>query len=294
MRQRRAFTLIELLVVIAIIAILAAILFPVFAQAKQSAKAAASLSNTKQINTASQIYSADYDDYNVLDIAWTTGSDPVWFGFAGSEHSGWGRQIQPYMKNNDLLTDPLATPNVSLAGWPIALRRQYWPQYGINATTMSPTMSTSGGYVKTGKSTTAFAEPASTVAFASKFASGENTFGETSGGYWYGAGTIVSAHMVNMPVCDAGLWYSEGICFYGASWGTGSYIATMLGNKKLPGAFTGGGSLRAADGMMVSFSDGHSKKLSMGAAAAGTTYNILNNQTTSVVNDLSKYIWDAK
>jgi prepilin-type N-terminal cleavage/methylation domain-containing protein len=36
--MKRGFTLIELLVVIAIIAILAAILFPVFAQAKESAK----------------------------------------------------------------------------------------------------------------------------------------------------------------------------------------------------------------------------------------------------------------
>ena len=45
---RRAFTLIELLVVIAIIAILAAILFPVFAQAKDSAKQASCISNAKQ------------------------------------------------------------------------------------------------------------------------------------------------------------------------------------------------------------------------------------------------------
>lgn len=49
---RRAFTLIELLVAIAIVAILPAILFPVFAQAKQSAKSTQDLSNIKQIGTA--------------------------------------------------------------------------------------------------------------------------------------------------------------------------------------------------------------------------------------------------
>jgi prepilin-type N-terminal cleavage/methylation domain-containing protein len=60
--RSRGFTLIELLVVIAIIAILAAILFPVFAQAKESAKRTAALSNTKQMGTGQIIYTADYDD----------------------------------------------------------------------------------------------------------------------------------------------------------------------------------------------------------------------------------------
>lgn len=60
--RNRAFTLIELLVVIAIIAILAAILFPVFAQAKKSAKKASDLSNIKQIDLASIMYSTDSDD----------------------------------------------------------------------------------------------------------------------------------------------------------------------------------------------------------------------------------------
>src|SRR5439155_11384464 len=59
--DRRGFTLIELLVVIAIIAILAAILFPVFAQAREKARAASCLSNTKQIATASVMYVQDYD-----------------------------------------------------------------------------------------------------------------------------------------------------------------------------------------------------------------------------------------
>src|ERR1700689_3963046 len=59
----RAFTLIELLVVIAIIAILAAILFPVFAQAKLSAKKTADLSNEKQIALGGLMYANDSDDY---------------------------------------------------------------------------------------------------------------------------------------------------------------------------------------------------------------------------------------
>ncbi|AIE87997.1 prepilin-type N-terminal cleavage/methylation domain-containing protein [Fimbriimonas ginsengisoli] len=60
--MKKAFTLIELLVVIAIIAILAAILFPVFAQAKLAAKKTVTLSNIKQVGTATILYAGDNDD----------------------------------------------------------------------------------------------------------------------------------------------------------------------------------------------------------------------------------------
>ena len=62
MYKRRGFTLIELLVVIAIIAILAAILFPVFAQAREKARAATCVSNLKQIGNAMMMYVQDYDE----------------------------------------------------------------------------------------------------------------------------------------------------------------------------------------------------------------------------------------
>ncbi len=62
MSKAHGFTLVELLVVIAIIAVLAALLFPVFSQAKQSAKRVTCLSNIRQVGMAAQTYLADYDD----------------------------------------------------------------------------------------------------------------------------------------------------------------------------------------------------------------------------------------
>lgn len=60
----------ELLVVISIMTIIAAILFPVFAQARDSARRANCLSNQKQLLLAHQMYTDDYDDMSVPEHDW--------------------------------------------------------------------------------------------------------------------------------------------------------------------------------------------------------------------------------
>jgi len=62
-RRKTAFTLIELLVVVAIIAVLIALLLPALANARNVAKAAACLSNQKQIGAALFSYANDYEDF---------------------------------------------------------------------------------------------------------------------------------------------------------------------------------------------------------------------------------------
>lgn len=84
--NRKGFTLIELLVVIAIIAILAAILFPVFAQAREKARAISCESNQRQIGLAFMQYVQDYDE-----------TYPV-ANYPDNTHE-WSLVINPYMKN---------------------------------------------------------------------------------------------------------------------------------------------------------------------------------------------------
>lgn len=105
----RGFTLIELLVVIAIIAILAAILFPVFAQARETARKASCQSNLKQVGNAWTMYIQDYDER--LPIAALPGagdrnhSCPEMKDRGG--YGGWiGNLLMPYTKNYQIYSCP--------------------------------------------------------------------------------------------------------------------------------------------------------------------------------------------
>lgn len=134
-RSSKGFTLIELLVVIAIIAVLAAILFPVFARAREQARASSCLSNIKQLGTALQMYMSDNDQimpcayYELTDTYAAdlggVGNPGMWCGrWAMSNDNqvnysvigSYRAQMNSYVRNNGVFKCP--SDNSTDPQWP--------------------------------------------------------------------------------------------------------------------------------------------------------------------------------
>jgi prepilin-type N-terminal cleavage/methylation domain-containing protein/prepilin-type processing-associated H-X9-DG protein len=292
LNKRRAFTLIELLVVIAIIAILAAILFPVFAQAKLSAKGAASISNTRQETLAGIMYGGDFDDKCVPDMDWGNPNTDMlgWQWNIGECFAPWGWLILPYVKTAEIYQDPLVTRQP--LGWDsYAITYSEYPQYGYNYTALSPNFTSvrKWGYdmwTRTPVSFTAVAQPASTVMFTSK---NEWEKGDRVGWYW-GLGTMwVVRYTVEAPTCNE--INPRPRCV--SNWGTGSWLSdTVLRGNASNGAFTGGVCYRKSGQAIVGWVDGHASTQTAGALAAGTNWDANISAANLRVTNWSKYQWD--
>lgn len=127
-RKTIGFTLIELLVVIAIIAILAAILFPVFAKAREKARATSCTSNMKQLGIGMLQYVQDYDEsYPAGNGTWVDGA-----GVVQSNYQGWAGQIYPYVKTLGIYQCP-DDNSTSPATWQLVV------SYGMNYNIMKST-----------------------------------------------------------------------------------------------------------------------------------------------------------
>ncbi len=128
---RRGFTLIELLVVIAIIAILAAILFPVFAQAREKARAITCISNEKQMGLGVLQYIQDNNEtFPMAEYC----NDAQCY----DQHE-WEDEIAPYVKSGDTIVEGQNNnirANFGTGGiyhCPDAIDPNQWNHYGVNA-----------------------------------------------------------------------------------------------------------------------------------------------------------------
>ncbi len=249
MPRSKAFTLIELLVVIAIIAILAAILFPVFAQARESARKISCLSNSKQISLASMMYMQDYDETlngPALRRCGNSGATQYSNNWWGKNWAVWPELIIPYTKNTGIYTCP-DRPNQPYYGWSMNVNSSNDDYPGSPTPPGNWHDGKCPGVTTTGQSTVALASlvaPASTI--------------------WY--------YDSNPGIFQDGLKTWTSLQADAASWPAGTTGLEVDGSETIALLFKDAGAradndpvirdpMRHSQGMNIAWCDGHSKWL---------------------------------
>jgi len=273
--KKRAFTLIELLVVIAIIAILAAILFPVFAQAREKARAISCLSNMKQTTLAFQMYMQDYDEVMVPHRTfWPI--DP-----STTLTARWPFLFQPYIKNWQIFHDPSAPDPKGIWGSGPDAWAGNWMRYsniGYNYAGLGIWCDCAACIQ--GVSIAAVARPAGTIAYVDSAFQEQTDPYPTNSRYGYYAVNAPAQYAAIVPAPNTCVWYN----------GTnGGFDWTKPGPKP---DFTGFSIDRHQDGENVGWVDGHAKYLKGSALWAGTNFRPGMSELAVQVTDPEKYLWN--
>jgi len=265
--SHRAFTLIELLVVIAIIAILAAILFPVFAQAREKARAISCMSNIKEVELASQMYLQDYDEFMVV------GNLPSNLPAPQPNSYWWPTLLQPYIKTWDIYRCPDAGDPLGIWSGGTADYYGNWQTFatvGYNYDVLGH-FNGADCFNSTGHSLAVLSQPSSTIAFTDSSA-GTGITGTFTPGTLYGTPQAGFTN-VNGPLeysragsASAPGWVTTCVWYDGI---LGGYDWAVAPTNPTPD-YVGFAGIRHSGGENVGWADGHAKFMRLSALYADT------------------------
>jgi prepilin-type N-terminal cleavage/methylation domain-containing protein/prepilin-type processing-associated H-X9-DG protein len=284
-RGRSAFTLIELLVVIAIIAILAAILFPVFAQAREKARAISCLSNIKQIDLSWQMYLQDYDEQMVP--MWNYTPDPVLVAAGAGPYDLWPQLLNPYTKNWQIYRCPDGTDKNGVWG---SGPKAWWGNWqgnsfiGYNYLELGDWFSTASPAAPcttvVGISLANVDSPASTIAFTDSAL--QWTYDPTP------TNSETGYPFVNAPAQYAAIVPAPVTC----TWYDGALGGFDWSNAAAPSPdFTGWTINRHTSGINVGWVDGHAKFLHQAQLWQGTNVRPGVSDQAVRITDPTQYLW---
>jgi prepilin-type N-terminal cleavage/methylation domain-containing protein/prepilin-type processing-associated H-X9-DG protein len=311
--KKHGFTLIELLVVIAIIAILAAILFPVFSQARESARQTTCMSRFYQVARAVIAYSADFDTYQPLTEYYSS-----WANVDNPANRYLPMLLQPYVKNWLMFrcpSDPNATDEILAAchGRPPRSQIEREQCYslttnlGYNYAYLSPV----GCYDRCGDFLYGWRNnptheariktPANTILFVDSIWYRDPATGQPQGGgnwvilppcrFWRNPSTGQSVDTFTMLYTPsrATRWYSYGSYCGCSDWqGAGWLLQQARGWCRwleLGGTWP----WHRRERMMVAFADGHAKPFTPSQLTVGCDPRPCMN---GFILDPEKYMWD--
>jgi len=305
--RSRGFTLIELLVVIAIIAILASILFPVFAQAREKARATSCLSNMKQISLGVLQYVQDYDEVMVIAHNCSASPEPTvtWFCSGnGDARLDWDEAVLPYVKSplsggasvflcpdleQDFYNQWSSKPTNGGVKW-----SQMFVTYGFNKDYLQPNRACgTSDLLPTANARWGLPvgigdieAPASTVLIT-----------DTKPAVIISGGSAGAFYPSNLAFSPAALGPNTKICGLDG-WGFDSALESgpdgIGGPTGTPSTSTGSFAPRHSGGGNVGFCDGHVKWLSPGALSAGTNWKVGISVLDVQITDLTRYLWSLK
>jgi len=276
----KGFTLIELLVVIAIIAILAAILFPVFAQAREKARAISCLSNVKQISLAFLMYTQDYDEMTMPQWQAVSPAD------SGQTEYTWVKLLDPYSKSYQTYhcpdsSDPLGVWGGGAKAW--WGNWQFDSAIGYNYLDLGQWNNCGGS--ASGVSLASIATPAHTIALADSAYQGSGANNDntdpyptnTEEGYW----------VINAPAQYAAILPAINTC----TWYNGAHGGWDWTKSGATPDFTGWTINRHTNGMNVAWVDGHAKFQQLSALWACTNLAPGVAESAVQVNNTDAYPW---